>query len=156
TVAQWIDTAERCGTDKVRYMPYYWEHLARRQDEPITALEIGVFRGQSVKMWRELLPEATLFALDIDPDCARYADPPRVNITIGSQADPATLARWVEQVPGPIDLIIDDGSHVMDHLKISFLHLFPRLRPGGIYAVEDLGTCYMPDYGGELRNPSTM
>jgi hypothetical protein len=44
----------------------------------------------------------------------------------------------------------------MEHLRASFTHLFPKLRPGGVYVLEDLGTCYWPKYGGGLRNPATM
>ena len=78
-----------------------------------------------------------------------------MKIHIGSQADPAALDEWISQVTDPIDLIIDDGSHIMEHLKTSFFHLFPKLRSGGIYVLEDLGTCYMPEYGGRLPKPST-
>ena len=66
------------------------------------------------------------------------------------------LADWTRQIPDPIDVIIDDGSHIMEHLKTSFMHLFPKLSSGGIYVLEDLGTCYMPEYGGGLHSPSSM
>jgi hypothetical protein len=156
TPGRWTDAAVQCGTDKTRYMPIYWDHFHHLEDQPFTMLEIGVFRGQSIKLWEQLFPKASLHTLDINPECAQYASPPRTTVTIGSQADPAVLHQWIASVGGPVDIIIDDGSHIMDHLKISFTHLFPKLRPGGVYVLEDLGTCYMPDYGGELRNPSTM
>ena len=137
-------------------MRHFWDHLNHLQTTAFTMLEIGVYRGGSIATWKELFPKAKIYALDINPECAQYADRSRVKITIGSQADPVALEKWIKQVTDPIDLIIDDGSHVMEHLKTSFMHLFPKLRSGGIYVVEDLGTCYMPEYGGELRNPSTM
>jgi hypothetical protein len=152
----WIDVAHRCGTDQVGYMHYFWDHLHNLETTAFTLLEIGVFHGQSLKLWKTLFPKAKIYALDINPECARYTDLPRVKVTVGSQNDPATLEEWTNRVSDPIDVIIDDGSHVMEHLKTSFIHLFPKLRPGGIYILEDLGTCYMPEYGGALRKHDTM
>jgi len=155
TANQWAETATRCGTDQGPYMRHFWQHLNRLQSTAFTLLEIGVQRGRSLETWKELFPNATIYGLDIDPECAQYADWPRVKVSIGSQADPAVLEEWTKQVTDPIDVIIDDGSHVMEHLKTSFYHLFPKLRPGGIYVLEDLGTCYMPEFGGRLPEPST-
>jgi Methyltransferase domain len=153
--ARWADTATRCGTDQGPYMRHFWDHLNHLQTTAFTMLEIGVYRGGSLATWKELFPKAKIYALDINPECAQYADRSRVKITIGSQNDPVALEEWTKQVSDPIDVIIDDGSHVMEHLKTSFMHLFPKLRPGGIYVLEDLGTCYMPEYGGRLPKPST-
>jgi hypothetical protein len=156
SIEAWADVARRCGTDQVAYMPYFWEHFHSLQHSEFTLLEIGVYHGQSLEVWKEMYPKAKIYALDINPDCAQYADPPRVKITIGSQADPHVLDDWLSQVTDPIDVIIDDGSHVMEHLRASFTHLFPKLRSGGVYVLEDLGTCYIPEYGGALGNPGTM
>jgi Methyltransferase domain len=145
----WVDVARHCGTDQIIYMTYFWEHMHRLESAAFTMLEIGVYQGQSLEVWKHIFPAAKIHALDINPDCTRYADPPRVEITIGSQNDPAVLEAWAGQVDGPIDVIIDDGSHVMEHLKTSFTHLFPKLRSGGLYVLEDLGACYMPEYGGK-------
>jgi hypothetical protein len=156
TAAEWVEIANRCGTDQGPYMYYFWEHLRHLQSKPFTLMEIGIYQGASLATWKELFPRAQIHALDINPECARYEDLPRVKVTIGSQADPDTLERWASEVKGPIDVIIDDGSHVMEHLKISFMHLFPKLRSGGVYILEDLGTCYMPEYGGGLHHPGSM
>jgi hypothetical protein len=156
SIEAWEDVARRCGTDQVPNMRFFWEHFHSLQDSEFTLLEIGVYRGQSLEVWKEIYPKAKIYALDINPDCAQYADPPRVKVTIGSQADPHVLDDWLSQVTDPIDVIIDDGSHVMEHLRASFTHLFPKLRPGGVYVLEDLGTCYIPEYGGALGNPGTM
>ena len=43
---------------------------------------------------------------------------------------------------------MDDGSHVGSHILTSFEVLFPKLTPGGTYAIEDLHTAYWPDFGG--------
>ena len=60
---------------------------------------------------------------------------------------------------GEPDIIIDDGSHLNEHVIKTFQILFPKLKNGGIYVIEDTQTAYWPDYGGDsenLNNPSTM
>ena len=126
SIETWADVARRCGTDQVDYMPHFWEHFHSLQDSQFTMLEIGVYHGQSLAVWKDVYPKAKMYALDINPDCAQYADPPRVQITIGSQADPQVLDRWLRQITEPIDVIIDDGSHVMEHLRTSFRAPIPE------------------------------
>ena len=60
---------------------------------------------------------------------------------------------------GTIDVIIDDGSHINEHVIETFKFLFPKLKDGGIYIVEDTQTSYWTDFGGDsenLNNPNTM
>src|SRR5262249_40202111 len=40
----------------------------------------------------------------------------------------------------PLDLVVDDGAHLHAPTRISFNCLFPRLRPGGQYVIEDWPT----------------
>jgi len=72
---------------------------------------------------------------------------PRLRAVQGDQNDSGLLNKIGRQ-PGPFDIIIDDGSHVNEHVKTSFRSLFPYVRPGGLYVVEDLQTAYWPGYGG--------
>ena len=51
-------------------MHYFWEHFHSLQDTELTVLEIGVYRGESLAVWKEIYPKARIYALDINPDCA--------------------------------------------------------------------------------------
>ena len=125
----------------VHYLDLYERYLAGRT--AVTLLEIGVFKGGSLQLWREYFgPDATIYGIDIDPNCAGLADPP-TQIRIGSQADPAFLRSVVAEMGRP-NIVIDDGSHVAGHQKASFETLFPLLQPGGLYIIEDLHTSYWP------------
>jgi len=53
---------------------------------------------------------------------------------------------------GEIDLIIDDGSHLNEHVITTFELLFPKLKNGGIYVIEDTQTSYWESYGGDSTN----
>ena len=55
--------------------------------------------------------------------------------------------RFIQENGGDFDIIIDDGSHKMNHQQISFDVLFPHLKSGGIYVIEDLHTSVKPLLG---------
>jgi len=55
-----------------------------------------------------------------------------------------------------IDIIIDDGGHTMNQIKTSFLELFDHVKEDGVYAIEDLHTCYWLDYGGGYKRMGTF
>ncbi|MFP4239338.1 MAG: class I SAM-dependent methyltransferase [Rhodosalinus sp.] len=129
------------------YIPLYDRYLGRFCDTPVRFLEIGVARGGSLGMWRRWLGKsAVIFGIDVRPHCARF-DGDAGAVRIGSQADPAFLDDVVDEMGG-LDVVLDDGSHRMEHIRASFEHLFPRLAADGVYVVEDLHTAYWPKYGG--------
>jgi tetratricopeptide (TPR) repeat protein len=145
------------GTDKFGYhdyTPHYFGILAPLRDKPVRMLEIGVggygFEdrgGESLATWRDFFPEGQITGLDIQRKTMDLG--PRVHIVQGSQVDADCLARVVAE-RGPFDLILDDGSHRNEHVVESFALLFPTLKPGGIYLVEDAQTAFFPRFGGSL------
>ena len=150
-----ITLAAHHGTDKLEhgYIDAYARWFAGRRHEPLNLLEIGVGGydvpedgGNSLRMWRDYFPRAVIHAIDI-ADKRQHAEG-RVKIFQGSQADPAFLVDVARRI-GKLDIVIDDGSHVSDHVIASFTTLFPLLAEGGIYVIEDLHTSYWPQYGGD-------
>ena len=134
------------------YFDIYHRHLERFRGRAITLVEIGVYHGGSLQMWRHYLgPMARIIGVDIEPRAATLATP-ELEIVIGDQADPAFLARLARQV-GRIDVLIDDGGHTMQQQLQTFMHLFPAIAQDGLYLVEDLHTSYWREFGGAYRNP---
>lgn len=122
--------------------------------EPIRILEIGVWRGGSLGLWRDYFgPSAVIMGIDIDPESARF-DGIDASIRIGSQADTAFLASVVQEMGG-LDVVIDDGSHQCSHVIETLRALWPLLSDDGVYCIEDLHTSYWPAWGGGLRRPSS-
>ena len=119
----------------VDYAAVYDRYLGRRRREPMTLLELGVYRGESLRTWRSYLPHATVVGLDIDPQAADRAA--GFDVYIGSQADEELLARVVADHPR-IDVIVDDASHLTALTVASFRQLFPHLASGGLYFIEDI------------------
>ena len=129
------------------YLDIYDKHLADRRGKPFRMLEIGVFHGGSLELWRRYFgDEAILFGIDIDPECADRVDPPN-QVRIGSQDDPIFLRKTVTEMGG-LDVVLDDGSHVGRHQWASFRTLWPLLPVGGLYIIEDTHSSYWPSHEG--------
>lgn len=138
----------------LHYLAIYNSLLGPYVGSAVRMLEIGVYKGGSLALWRKFLGDkATLFGVDIDPSCARY-DGERGSVRIGSQDDPEFLAQVVAEMGG-VDIVLDDGSHVASHQRVSFETLFPLLSEGGLYLIEDMHTAYWPSYEGGLGKPGT-
>lgn len=139
----------------IHYFPIYERYFAPWRNRAVTFLEIGVSRGGSLKMWRRALgPLATIVGIDIDPKCRRH-EAAGISVRIGDQSDTAFLAAVVEEFGAP-DIVLDDGSHRMAHLRASFDFLYPKLPKNGVYVVEDLHTAYWPKFGGGLGEPASF
>ena len=133
------------GHKWTHYFPIYEAIFGPIRNEPLRILEIGIWRGASLKLWRQYFsnPKTIIVGVDVLPQC-RQLDAPSagIHIRIGSQADPEFLRKIVEEF-GPFDLIMDDGSHNSSHIITSFNHLYADgLKDNGIYFVEDLHANY--------------
>jgi hypothetical protein len=150
--------AARHDTDKgPGFTRTYHSLLSHVRDEPLRLLEIGLYNGGSMRMFREYLPNATLHGIDIDPRCFAYQDEiPGTQVRLLDQGDPAALNAFIDELGGEYDLILDDGGHTMQQQITSFETLWPHVTPGGAYIIEDIGTSYFLEYGGrELNEPGT-
>lgn len=137
------------------YIPLYDRYFAPFRGKPVRFLEIGSWRGGSLAMWREYFgPEAVIFGIDIDPACAAF-NGEAGQVRIGSQDDPEFLAQVVAEMGG-IDIVLDDGSHRMNHVRESLRQLFPLLANDGIYMIEDLHCAYWQGFGGGLDAPGNF
>jgi hypothetical protein len=125
------------------YFEIYERFLAPHRDRPISLLEIGVYRGGSLRMWRRYFGEAArIYGLDIDPRCAEHAKH-GARVFIGDQADRRFLQQLKTEV-GALDFVIDDGGHTASQQITAFEELYPVTRHA--YIVEDTHTSYWPRY----------
>lgn len=137
------------------YIPIYDRYFAPFRNRPTKFLEIGVSDGGSLDMWRRYFgPSAVIFGIDIDERCAAF-DGRSAQVRIGSQDDPEFLGRVIDEMGG-VDLVLDDGSYVMAHIRASLAAIFPHLRAGGTYMIEDLHTAYWEKFGGGLQEPANV
>jgi SAM-dependent methyltransferase len=132
------------------YFPIYEDHFARYVNRPMTFLEIGCGEGGSLQLWKRYLgPLAQIVGVDIRQACKEFEED-QIAVRIGDQSDAVFLDSVLNEF-GPPDVILDDGSHMMEHIRSSFGHLYPRMATAGVYVVEDLHTAYWPEFQGGLR-----
>lgn len=136
------DIGETYKTDKSAYVHNYlnkYEFFLRNlKNEVFTLLELGVFKGASLKMWGEYFFKAKIIGVDINANCKQYEGNNR-NVIISDLSKEADIIALRNLQP---TIIIDDASHFWSHqIKALFL-LFESLPSGGIYILEDLETSF--------------
>ncbi len=140
------EIALKYNTDKSselhNYTEKYEKYFDALRNEKLKILEIGIQNGYSLKTWKEYFPNATIVGIDIAP-CAEFAED-RIIPVRGSQSDTAFLKKLNDD-HGPFDIIIDDGSHNSNDMKITMDFMFPLLSKGGLYVVEDIHCVYWPE-----------
>ncbi|WP_094359935.1 hypothetical protein [Mycobacterium marinum] len=178
------------GSDKASTVTKRWQYpnnychtyeniFAPLREKPITLLELGWGEysperrdhtdpnngGASARGWHDYFPNANIIALELEqknfPDADRY---PRITLyDQTNQTDTHALAN-IHTRHGDFDIIIDDASHISSLTIQSFQTLWPRLKPGGYYCIEDLHTSYHDWYYGpheadanpDTRQPTAM
>lgn len=115
-------------------------------------LEIGANDGSSLKLWDKYFDnEELILGLAYDNSGMRTTKNlnrnieglEHVQLCWGDQSKKETMDALVDK--GPYDVIIDDGSHIPQHVIFSFFSLWDSaVKPGGMYIIEDLETNYWP------------
>lgn len=139
-----ILSSKKYNTDKNQeYLNNYVRHFSTLKDSEVTLLELGIYKGGSMYLWRDYFLHSTIVGLDIN-SVELEDDSSRIHLYQGRQQDTELLDRIrKESAKDGFDIIIDDASHLGEATKISFWHLFENhLKPGGIYVIEDWRTGY--------------
>lgn len=148
-----MNATEKYDTDKSdHYLDNYLRHFSSFQDEEIKLLELGVFHGGSLLLWRDFFSKGRIFGLDCEP--SQLDDKTgRIRVFKGRQEDTELLDQIAKEVaPDGFDIIIDDASHIGELTRTSFWHLFDNhLKPGGFYVIEDWGTGYWESWADGKR-----
>jgi hypothetical protein len=129
--------AQYPDTDKVTLHSYdrvYNELFGSRRHTVKHLLEIGVWKGDSLRVWADWFVNAKIVGLDCEPVIVHH---PRIDVWIGD-------VFWTEWLKGIVDVyssfdvIIDDGPHTENAQLAAWNVLFPHLSPGGVYVIEDV------------------
>lgn len=141
------------------YTTHYQRFFQPLRHKYLHILEIGVggyndynSGAESLRMWKAYFRNSRIIGIDIC-DKTHFSED-RIDIRQCDQTDSQSL-RQLSSEYGGFDIIIDDGSHLNEHVIKTFHVLFPLLRPDGIYVVEDTQTAYWPSWGGGRGNPQS-
>lgn len=134
------DIGIRVHTDKCsilhNYLDKYEMFLRPYRQKSFSFLELGVFLGASIALWKSYFPHAEIYGVDIDPACKRYEEE-RVHIVTADLSQDEDVKALREIHPA---IIIDDASHYWSHQIKAMCQLYSCLPSGGIYIIEDLET----------------
>ncbi len=135
------------------YFEIYERYFSRMRGEAINVVEIGIGDGGSLQMWQKYFgSKAKIFGVDISTHA--FQDDDDITYICGDQNDDFFLTS-LPKLTGPIDILIDDGSHINSHQIKTFELLFPHIRQGGIYLCEDVQTSYQDQFGGGYLRPGS-
>ena len=137
---------DKYDSDKItnRYLEEYDPIFEPLVQKDIKLLELGIYKGGSLLLWRDYFPNGTVAGIDIKLPKGLESEE-RIQLFNGSQTDTGFLSEVADKIaPDGFDIIIDDASHIGEFTKVAFWHLFSNhLKPGGLYVIEDWGTGYM-------------
>ena len=127
------------GSLKHNYTKIYEQYLEHKRDIEFQLVEIGVACGSSLKAWSKYFPKAKIAGMDIREACSELCQGyPQIEIIV---ADATKIS-----APYRMDVFIDDGSHVSQHIVDTFRLNWPLLKAGGLYFIEDLKCTHNPRY----------
>ena len=139
------------GSDKDRngYSSLYNALFLPLKDSPITLLEIGIgtmipgahstMKGYmpDLRAWRDFFAKSEIHGMDVAPDCMIAED--RILTHLCDSASSESCKAWIEANHDmSFDIIVDDGSHWDIHQIQTLKNLFPLVKPGGFYVIEDV------------------
>ena len=138
----------RCKTDKATthsFTEVYEKYFDSFKNEKIRLLEIGIFKGASLRMWNNYFSQGMIYGIDncgigmgITPESIKNLEKERLKTFIGDQSKREDLKKFLNECGSDFDIIIDDGLHFQEHQQISLGFLFPHIKSKGIYVIEDL------------------
>jgi hypothetical protein len=139
-----------------RYVPVYEHLLEPLRDQQCQIVEYGVYNGGSIRMWLDHLPKARVIGVDLRAAPRSIATNNRYTHVQGNQSLAETRDEVLRARKGPIDAIIDDCSHQTEDHRATYELMWPHLRPGGWYAIEDLHATpasvpWLKDLGAEFH-----
>ncbi|MFC1666562.1 class I SAM-dependent methyltransferase [Candidatus Omnitrophota bacterium] len=145
------------------YIQYYQKYFHHLRKKKLNILEIGIGEGKrlnkgggSLRMWKRYFSNSIIYGIDIYDKS--FMQEKRIKTFRGDQSDEKFLRNVFDKI-GSLDIIIDDGSHINEHVITTFKTLFPLLNNGGIYVIEDTQASYWPEFGGNsenLNSPNTV
>jgi len=145
------EIANKYGTDKGTsvypshgFSEIYHDYFNVDKEKVTKVLEIGIDKGNSLRMWRDYFPNAVIYGIDVQQH--QFFREDRIVTDFANQSIKADIDKIIDKYGSDFDLIIDDGGHDPIFQQITLGYLFPHVKTGGFYVVEDLHTSFMEDW----------
>jgi len=118
------------------YIPEYARLLEPHRKNG-SILEIGIMKGHSIRMWREYFETGDVYGVDIQlhPEANDLISASGINVLLCDATNESLTNQLGDKT---FDVILDDGSHLIEHQVNSFKLLKSRINKNGIYLIEDI------------------
>jgi len=136
-----------------KYFQVYDKIFSKYRGKEITFVEIGVFEGGSLEIWKRYFGEkARIIGIDLNPECKKFENPSKkIEIFIGNQSDPNFWDEFFLNLKGSIDVVLDDGGHTNLDQIITSVKVLEKINDDGILVVEDVHTSYVEKYNSSKK-----
>ncbi|OGD19219.1 MAG: hypothetical protein A2Y69_00685 [Candidatus Aminicenantes bacterium RBG_13_59_9] len=118
------------------FLEIYERFFSPLRNSATKICEIGISEGASLLLWEKYFPKAMIHGIDILD--RSNLESKRIKTFQADQSNRLQLLHFIKRYGGGYDFILDDGGHAMDQQQISVGFLFPYVKPGGYYIIEDL------------------
>jgi hypothetical protein len=121
------------------YFDIYHRHFKKFIGKEVHIVEVGIYSGGSLPMWQKYFGDKCIVhGIDIEKDCLRYQDENKnVKIYIGDQESREFWREFKSKVP-KIDILVDDGGHLVGQQIVTLEEMLPHISPGGVFLCEDI------------------
>ncbi len=139
------------------YTALYHTLFTPLRDQPVRLLEVGIgtmiagvnssmvgyvpdtYRpGGSLRAWRDYFPKGEVWGFDVQPD-TQFSDEPRITTRLCNSTSSLSVKETMASIGDlQFDIIIDDGDHADSSQYLTLKNLYPHLRDGGLYIIEDV------------------
>lgn len=136
---QW-GTNRKYPTDKESWHCYISEYYSPRFEnfECKSLLEIGIYAGGSLLLWRDYFPNATIHGMDVNVTSSKPVLKDNSDRIIVKKLNAYSKEAMSYLSNKKFDIIIDDGPHTLKSM-LYFTKNYPKyLTDGGICVIEDI------------------
>ena len=128
-----VELADNFRTDKNTlhsYLPLYDKLLASKRETAKNVLEVGIYQGGSIKLWKDYFVNATVYGLDIMHvtnvwDSIKGKD--KIILHTSTNAYDENIFKQSFLDKGiKLDFMLDDGPHTLESM-IKFIKLYSQV-----------------------------
>ena len=119
------------------YSIFYEKYLKKDKKKKLNILELGSHEGKGIASFYFFFPNANFYGANINPFQMKYASK-RITELYVDVSCKEIIDNLANHINEELDLIIDDASHNLKDILITFSKLFQKLKKGGTYVIEDI------------------
>ena len=129
------------GTSHSYIEHYYDKEFSEIRPANLNFLEIGIWEGSSLKLWKSWFVNANIFGIDNNEGIfdnkriSNFMDIPGTTIIWDDAYSDSVVNKFNDNY---FDYIIDDGPHTLDSHILCIEKWVPKLKPGGKLIIEDI------------------